>query len=687
MACNFLRKRWIDAMIQSLKLTNPELSGKEIKEFVEAEYEKKYTEHDAKIYNSYENIVYNTTLGECVDWIQSFKPLIAESGVFFYPKHMKRNLNTEIIKECMLDARTIHKKEKFAALDAGDVFLANVKDIQQANDKKAANSGYGAEGQRSSFLFNMHSAMSVTSCGRGQLSTAAQGVENLLADFVKFFNMDEFYTWINHIVAERSNWKYVTSDVVDYKPSEKEWVARFKKKFLHETFANVEDIHRVYQALSPELQIRTYYKANLLEFFDLNFRPKQLLTKIMQTKCKFKKKNKDGSEKPPFFIDPNEPPDSIKDDLDLLASIVMEFINYQYGVFRYEDRMRYQKRYGIPVSDTDSLMLGYQNQCEFLENHVIPKTLARKDGNGDFENRQMKHLKLINILSYITSEGIKETLWHYLGKVNVAEEDRGYIKMKNEYHYGRIIVTHAKKSYIGWMLRQESHVYEKPKLDVKGVNFFKSTASERTSDFIYKDILVGQLLQPKDGVVSLQRTYRAISDFQKNISKDIKAGDMGFLKRSIKVKSPDAYANPMRIGAFKATYVWNYLVPEDPIEYPAITTQVKVVLRNKQDVAKLEQWPEIYHKIIELFDTNPEIGDTIDPETGKVKKGKGIKTIALPDTLDEVPDWVLAIIDVETIVHDNMALFTQLMRPLSLAKGETTHNGSSMAYYTNIVRI
>ena len=122
-------------------------------------------------------------------------------------------------------------------------------------------------------------------------------------------------------------------------------------------------------------------------------------------------------------------------------------------------------------------------------------------------------------------------------------------------------------------------------------------------------------------------------------------------------------------------------------EYPAITTQVKVVLRNKQDVAKLEQWPEIYHKMIELFDTNPEIGDTIDPETGKVKKGKGIKTIALPDTLDEVPEWVLAIIDVETIVHDNMALFTQLMRPLSLAKGETTHNGSSMAYYTNIVRI
>lgn len=683
MACNFLRKRWIDAMTQSLKLTNPELSGKEIREFVEAEYEKKYTEHDAKIYNSYENIVYNTTLGECVDWIQSFKPLIAESGVFFYPKHMKRNLNTEIIKECMLDARTIHKKEKFAALDAGDVFLANVKDIQQTNDKKAANSGYGAEGQRSSFLFNMHSAMSVTSCGRGQLSTAGQCIENILGDYVKFFNMDEFYTWINHIVNEQSEWSFKTFDVVDEVPSQKEWVNRFKSKFLHETFMNESKVIQVYQTLSDEFRARTFYKANIEALFQ-NFGPKSLITKIALKECKFKKKNKDGSEKDPYFVDPNEVPDSIKDDLDLLIKIVLEFVNYRYGVFRYEDRFRYQKRACVPVSDTDSCFIYYHNVVDYIERNVLPRRIWKK---SDGYEKKMYHIKVLNILSCIVSGGIAETLWHYLGKVNVAEEDRGYIKMKNEFQYSRVIVTHAKKSYIGLMERQESHVYEKPKLDVKGVNFFKSTASERTTKFIYDKVLMDQLLQPKDGVVSLQRTYRAISDFQKNIAKDIKAGDMGFLKRSIKVKSPDAYANPMRIGAFKATYVWNYLVPEDPIEYPAITTQVKVVLRNKQDVAKLEQWPEIYHKMIELFDTNPEIGDTIDPETGKVKKGKGIKTIALPDTLDEVPEWVLAIIDVETIVHDNMALFTQLMRPLSLAKGETTHNGSSMAYYTNIVRI
>ena len=101
----------------------------------------------------------------------------------------------------------------------------------------------------------------------------------------------------------------------------------------------------------------------------------------------------------------------------------------------------------------------------------------------------------------------------------------------------------------------------------------------------------------------------------------------------------------------------------------------------------MEQWPDIYEKVIDLFENNPEVGDVYDPATGKIKKGKGIKTIALPDDMDEVPEWILNIIDVDTLVNDNMALFTQIMRPLGLQKGTTTHNGSNLAYYTNIVRI
>lgn len=327
-------------MTESLTRLHPEMDRKRIEDFVIKKFMERYQDHSAVIYNNYENTVVNTTLGEVTDWIQQDHPLIAESGVFFYPKDKKRNVNVEIIKECMLDARTIHKDEKFAALDAGDLFTAAVKDIQQANDKKAANSGYGAEGQSSSFLFNVHSAMSVTSCGRGQLSTAIQCFENLFADYVKFFNMDEFYTWINHIVREQKEWKYQTSDIIDDVPSRKSWIRRFVGKFLHHSLYNEDQIGLVYDSLNDELRARTYYKANLREFLWRNRVPSDIFTDISETDIE--------------FPDPNKIPPEIRDSVNELSNLVNEFVNYKYSIFRYEDRARYQKRGITIVSDTDS---------------------------------------------------------------------------------------------------------------------------------------------------------------------------------------------------------------------------------------------------------------------------------------------------------------------------------------------
>ena len=302
----------------------------------------------------------------------------------------------------------------------------------------------------------------------------------------------------------------------------------------------------------------------------------------------------------------------------------------------------------------------------------------------------MYKIKIMNVLSCCASEAIAATLWNYLGYANVAEEDRPHIKMKNEFYYERVIVTYAKKSYIGLLTRQESVVLKKPKMDVKGVNFFKSTASEKTSAFIYQDVLMDQLLKPKDGTISLRRTYKVISDFQKQIAKDIKAGDMGFLKRSIRVKSADAYSDPLRQSQYRATYVWNYVNDDkDRIELPATTTLVKVKLRDKKDIAALAPWPKIYERMMKLFETNENFGDYTVIKDGKEKlvKGRGVTAIALPNELDEVPEWVLAIIDVETLVSDNIKLFTQLFRPLGLSDGSTAVNKATARYYLNVMRI
>ena len=89
---------------------------------------------------------------------------------------------------------------------------------------------------------------------------------------------------------------------------------------------------------------------------------------------------------------------------------------------------------------------------------------------------------------------------------------------------------------------------------------------------------------------------------------------------------------------------------------PATVTIVKVKLKTIQDIGPLASWPEVYERVMWLFENDPDVGDYVD-DKGNKKKGKGINTIAIPETLDEVPKWILSIIDVETLVEDNMRLF------------------------------
>lgn len=317
----------------------------------------------------------------------------------------------------------------------------------------------------------------------------------------------------------------------------------------------------------------------------------------------------------------------------------------------------------------------------------------------NLSEKEKKHhqLTLLNIFCCICSSAIAERLDMYLDVVHVAPEDKKHIKMKNEFYNETLIVTYAMKSYIALQLRQEGDVFKHPKLDVKGVNFFKSTSSANTTNFIYQDVLMDQLLQPKDGKINLARVYKTIYGYQQQMARDIAKGDMGYLKRSIKVKSPDGYSKPMSIGQYKAVWVWNKICEQkDLIDLPATVTLVKVKLNKLSDAAELAaEYPDIYRKLANLFENEVYVGGgivkTLNPETKKVEEKKiaapGIKAIALPVDYDEVPEWMLKIIDVETLVADNMKLFTQLNRPLGFVGANSTYNGTTNAYYSNIIRI
>ena len=659
----FIKEAWLEQTSSIIKRVRPDLSGKELRQFLDNEFEKHFTDNPAKIYNSYDEIIIDTTLARVLDWIQVEKPYISESGCFFKNRHDCRNLNAEIIRG-QLDTRKVLKKEMFIAKQAGDVIQEVFKNVGQLAQKRRANSGYGAEANETSFLFNAHSAMSITAAGRSQLSVAGMCFENFFGDFVKFSNMDEMHIYIHNILMEKKSWQYNIAEIINIIPSEEDFVNRLCWKFADGVQYNRDVIINLYHNLGDEEVVRIYYTSNMKQFLK-NKTVSQLLRRIMIVDVE--------------FIDPNDIPKDIKAEVLTLIEIMLEFVGYRHQPFRYEDKMKNTEKYMIIVSDTDSNFLYFGDMVRYCMKEILPVKLFRKDKDMD-----EYVIRLVNIMCVLASSAVGQTLWNYLDRVGVEDDFKGFINMKNEFFLAMVGVTFAKKSYFGILNRQEGYIYPKPELDVKGVNFFKSTSTERTTEFIYEEILMGSILQPKDGQIDIRKIMKKITEYEDQMYNAIRTGDMGYLKRSVKVKTPDAYKSPMST-AYRGVYIWNTLADKDEqIELPGIITQVKVNIKSKKNLAALADYPEIYEQFVHMMDNDPNLRRV--GSDGK-EKFIGINTIALPYGMDDVPEWILSIIDVETIVSDNMKLFAQLFRPLGLNPGTSSHNGSSHKYYTNIIKL
>ena len=113
------------------------------------------------------------------------------------------------------------------------------------------------------------------------------------------------------------------------------------------------------------------------------------------------------------------------------------------------------------------------------------------------------------------------------------------------------------------------------------------------------------------------------------------------------IKSIHGYDDPMRIQGIKASIAFNELRDEGK-------EAIDLDIRNSLDLVKVkidktnilplkESNPELYTKLVNFFNNNPEF------------KGE-ITTIAIPQD-EETPKWILDFIDYNTIINDNLKVF------------------------------
>jgi hypothetical protein len=280
-----------------------------------------------------------------------------------------------------------------------------------------------------------------------------------------------------------------------------------------------------------------------------------------------------------------------------------------------------------------------------------------------------------NILANLLAKCIESILDLY-GKVhNMNKDARATLAMKNEFLFKRLFLMNKKKRYATSIVLREGHVMIPYKTDIKGVDFIKSGVSDYVTEKFTK-MLEDNVLFPDE--IQLRGLMKDLKAFEREIYDDLKKGGTTFL-RPHSVKSGAAYKNPWSQQVFKAVELWNAIYPNKKIYTLEKAPLVKLNISTIDGFDKLiDKYPEEHAAIISgigTFQTNQQIyfeklkaakmAKGENPDDIKVPK-LNFSVIAIPSTLEVMPEWIRELVDYETIVSDVFSSFRSVMDAFQL---------------------
>jgi len=476
--------------------------------------------------------------------------------------------------------------------------------------------------------------------------------EDLLTDTLQFYDMNELFHYCDNIARETS--LFADSIMLKGNRSVKDVYKRLLRKCNNIENLNEIMIRRYLDNLSQETLNKIYYKNNLNEFITDSEYVQNLLRKfVKQTST---------------FLNPEKPPKRTKHILKEFTNIVLEYCHYNYHYYGRVDRLINSPRNSVPVIDTDSNIITVRDLKDHLEIYVDKSTNTVKVFKKDTEERvtESNKLKLINIIATVLTEAISRSLTKFEEITNVTNTPLGTYVFKNEFYFTSLMVGEGKKRYLSNYKLQEGKYFPNGITDVKGFDFLKiSAAPERLRKEI-ESIIFKHIVSDK---INIQKALKKFLKLEDSIRASLMEGDKELFNIS-KVNTMDSYAEPFSQGQFKATYIWNTLYPDEEVTLPNVVNLIKVDIASAKDIASLS----IDHK--EMFDALVDLLKQPEMKTG-------ITQIAVP--LDrEIPDWLLKIMDVETMVQKYMNLIEPILDCLGI---KSVYKTSTGRYISNIVEV
>ena len=607
------------------------------------------------------------TLTKLCSWIDREEPVISGNATFYCQPTRLRSPTSNMLK-AMKRARARIKKEMFKALNAGDMDRYMMLDLQQQNLKVIMNAEYGGSGTPTAAFYTKYSPAATTLMAQSIITVMAAFFESIVGNNQKFFNINEFFDWA-HFVRQKKDKipKWVT------RRTSSEVYRRLLPHFMIVTKEELELVQQYLDNLTDDELVYFYYGNNLNEFvYDHPYVQKyirEILSRLPNYEAnptrvprgfedRFKSKdeyNKWVSVQ--MFLDPNNPPEQIKELLDDFANIIHQMVFIEYITPDSIEKLNNHKRNTVILVDTDSNIINSNIFVSHVLNKVFPnETFGR--------SKMYNEMILVNVIGVTLSKAVNSMLMAYARCHNINDEDAKELTMKNEFMFRRLFLMLVKKRYVASIVLREGNIMMPFKKEIKGVNFIKADISEDIQKRL-ESILCNHLLFSDD--IELHEMMKELKQFEKDIYIDLKAGHTKYLKTSV-YKDASAYKDQQnkdgtkssgawKIQVYRGSIIWNELYPLQKINAFERVKILKLAVQSPSDLLKIkDQFPREYEMAIaKIFQS----------DNGMIVKS-GLNVICIPANVKQIPEWLIPLIDYDILISDVISSFRSVLDALHM---------------------
>jgi len=564
----------------------------------------------------------------------------------------------DVIWDVIGERKSIRKFIAKQRAEIGEDFMLNEftrYNSKQKNRKIVVNAAYGVIASFISVFFNSGPLMassqcSITKTGQTLTTIAISNIENWLENNIDFMNVSDLLDYVmwckNYYVKNKEKNEKALTKLRDI-PREA-FTDYLVSKLENPKKVDVNYLKLVTRRLT-DMEIKSiYYRNNIPAIADQDYW-------ITMTKLILESGSREHlpAEKENYIRYMAELDDFVFD------TTVVDFIHPQ----RFT-RQFIKTRDASIISDTDSVFISVHKYLTDIKKYFHTDEIPERDLD----------MKITKIFIHISDRYLKYILDEYLDFIHVSDERKADINLKSEFDYSKILVD-GKKTYAGWKIGELSvPLGDDSEIDVKGLSIKKSTVVKQLRDS-FSDILENNVLNTEN-IDTLEILYR-FDKIENDIRTNLAAGVTTYLQPA-SVSGDGSYQHPERIPAWRGTQIWNTIHPETTIDLPGRVMQIRITPLD--DYSYLEaDFPQVYERIQTILNEKVNLlGSKYDGNSKKKSNKKNVlDIICIPYQLEQIPEWIIPLIDVDLIVD-------RLMKP-----GQFILNSIGVStpdnYMTNVV--